>query len=444
MLKLEDMKDIKLNELLKISVTTKQWSSGHHAWFHARLKPDTRIEVLWGDGTKSVLLPLQTELSRVEHFYKRYESDKTYQIEFRTESPDALIELQDGLREMTLNHIDFIQCPALLKMCIVHLPETDFTECPALEELEAFNCHCKVLDLHTAPQLRKLSCGYGGFLEKLILTGNDRLEELECQVSPRLTKVSLSNNSSLRRLKSYMTEIDEESTYYIDRTLSRNIQREVIINYRVVALGYFAGEIVDQLRATGTYDDVKFVYCDSDERKLMAHGEEDDEHILLTNMTQCREAIHSDNDLMSVLVTDLDEVCSRQYAGEIMYELWSYAERTYCFASIPFYAGGQREAAIEVFKEITDYCDLTILQDNLKQQDVFFINRDLGTVHFLDLLLSHPKKGLSSECDEFPFGFGATEKQVHLAFRAMYSDNCKMRRYFKAGTFSFHESTHEY
>lgn len=438
------MKDMKVHELLKISVTTNQWSSGHQAWFDARLKPDTRVEVPWGDGIKSVLLPQQIGLSRTEHYYKRYESDETYHIKFQSDSPDALIELQDGLREMTLNHIDFIQCPTMLKIRIVNMPETDFTECPALEELDLSNCHCKVLDLHTAPQLHKLSCGYGGYLEKLILTGNDKLEELECQVSPRLTKVSLSNNSSLRRLKSYMTEIDETSMEFIDRTLIRNNQKEIIKRYRVVALGYFAGEIVDQLRAKDTYDDIKFVYCDSDERRLKAHGGENDEHILLTNMTQCREAIHSDNDFMSVLVADLYEDCSRQYAVEIMYELWSYSERTYCFASIPIWAGGKRESAVEVFKEITDYSNLTILQDNLKQEGVFFINRDLGTVHFLDLLLSHPKKGLGSECDELPFGAWATEKQILTALQAMYSNNPKMQRYYKARTYSFHETTHRY
>ncbi len=241
-----------------------------------------------------------------------------------------------------------------------------------------------------------------------------------------------------------MTEIDEKSTELIDITLRRNIQKETINRYRVEALGYFAGEIVDQLRATGTYDDIKFVYCDSYEQRLKAHGEEDDEHILLTNMTQCREALHSDIDLMAILVTDLYEDCSRQYAFEIMYELWNYAERTYCFASIPFHAGGKREPAIEVFKEITDYCDLLILQNNLKQEEVSFIKHDYGIIHQLDLRLSHPKKGLSSEREELPFGIWATEEQVHMALLAMYSNNRKMRRYYKAGTFSLHESTHEY
>lgn len=121
------------------------------------------------------MIPLQTKLSRIDHYYEKYESEKTYQIEFWSESSDALIELKNGPCEMTLNHIEFIQCPALRKISISHLPETDFTKCPALEELEAFNCHCKILDLHTAPALRKLSCGYSGFLEELILTENNKL-----------------------------------------------------------------------------------------------------------------------------------------------------------------------------------------------------------------------------------------------------------------------------
>lgn len=215
--------------------------------------------------------------------------------------------------------------------------------------------------------------------------------------------------------------------------------------FRAVALGYFASEIVDQLRTTGIYDDINFVYCHTDKRLLMAHGNDEDKHILLINKTQCREAIHSDNDLMSILVTDLYEDCSQQYAVEIMYELWSYADRTYCFAIIPFYAGGKRGTAIEVFKGITDCSDLTILQDNLKQgEDVFFINWNCGAVHLLELILSHPNKGLSLERGELPFGAWATEKQAHMALLAMYSNNRKMRRYYKAGTFSFHETTHEY
>ena len=214
--------------------------------------------------------------------------------------------------------------------------------------------------------------------------------------------------------------------------------------YRVVALGYFAGEIADQLRAECMFNDIKFVYCHSDESLLIAHGNEHDEHIMITDTIQCRKAIHSDNDLMAILVTDLSEDCSLQYAAEIMSELWSFADRTYCFASIPIYAGGKRDKAIEVFKRINTWTDLSILQDNLKQDGVFFIDRDYGTICLLDLVLQHPNKSLVSQHGERPFGVWATGKQVHTALMAMYSNNRKMSRYYNAGTFSFHKNTHRY
>lgn len=212
--------------------------------------------------------------------------------------------------------------------------------------------------------------------------------------------------------------------------------------FRVVALGYWAGEIVDMLRVTGTYDDIRFVFCDTDNDRLMSQGNEDDEHILLTDIAQCREAIHDDNELMAVLVTDLSEDCSRMYAAEIMSELWDYADRTYCFATIPFHAGGKRESATEVIKWLTYWSDITVLQDMLKMpESVFFINYYNGIARLLDLVLSHPHKGRSSDLDDLPFGVWATEKQLCMALNAMYSNN--MPEYYEAGTFSFHKSKHE-
>ena len=432
------------HRLIDISVTTKQWYSGNHAWFDARLKPDTTIEVNWGDGAHSVLIALQTELSRVEHHYKKFDSDETYLIEFCSETPDALLELQDGLREMTLNHINFHLCPELRKMRISHLPETDFSKCPGLEELEAYNCYCKILDLHTAPGLRKLSCGDSGYLEKLILTGNDRLEELECQVNPRLTKVTLSNNSSLRKIKSHMTAIDNKSMDFISSILTKNNPPETIKMYRVIALGYRAGMIVDRLRARKQYEDIKFVYCNVNEDMLSEWGSEEDEHIHLKNLAQCREAIHDDNELMAVLVTCLgnDFDSSRKYAAEIMNELRGYADHTYCLATIPYPAGRQRGSAIEILNLITDLSDITVVQDDLKEPYNYDpLGMDKGLVRFLDLVLSHPSKRQSSECDELPLGVCATEKELLMEMNTIYSKD--MPEYYKAGTFSFHERTNE-
>ena len=216
--------------------------------------------------------------------------------------------------------------------------------------------------------------------------------------------------------------------------------------FRVVALGYRAGMIVDRLRARMHYDDIRFVYCNANEDLLSEWGNEEDEHIHLKNMVQCREAIHDDCELMTVLVTclgnDFYEDSSRKYAVEIMGELWDYADHTYCFATIPYPAGGQRSSAIEIFNSLTDWSDLTVLQDDLKEpynHDPLWM--DKGLVRFLDLILSRPRKGLVSEFEELPFGVCETE-QLLKEMNTMYSNN--MPEYYKAETFSFHESTHEY
>lgn len=216
--------------------------------------------------------------------------------------------------------------------------------------------------------------------------------------------------------------------------------------FRVIALGYRAGMIVDRLRAKKNFDDIRFVYCNTDSRLLKACGKEEDEHILLTDIAQCRKDIHDDNELMAVLVTcmfgDVVGNDSWKYSSEIMAELWNYADHTYCITSLPFWAGRQRPAAIEMFKKITYWSDITVLQDDLKDPYIFTcLNLYCGMVRFLDLLLSHPQKGRSSELGDLPFGVWATVKQLLTALNAMYSNN--MPKYYEAGTFSFHKSTHE-
>ena len=218
--------------------------------------------------------------------------------------------------------------------------------------------------------------------------------------------------------------------------------------FRVIALGYRAGMIVDRLRARKEYDDVKFVYCNTDKDWLSGCGQEEDEHIHLKNIAQCREAIHDDNELMAVLVTCLGydggpSDTSREYAAEIMSELWTCADRTYCFATVPFAPGGHRPSAFEIFNSLTYWSDISVLQDDLKEPyRIDVLSMDKGLIRFLDLVLSHPRKGRSSERDKQPFGVWATEEQLWMALNAMYSNN--MSEYYKAGTFSFHKSTHEY
>lgn len=213
--------------------------------------------------------------------------------------------------------------------------------------------------------------------------------------------------------------------------------------FRVVALGFWAGMIVDRLRAKKKYEDIRFVYCSADSRLLYEWGTKEDEHILLTDIAQCRKSVHNDNELMAILVTCLEEDCAQKYASEIMYELWGYADYRYCLVSLPFRAGGKREAALDIFKWLTDYSDITVLQDDLKEPYKYFpLDMDKGLGSFLDLFLSHPHKGRSSELDDLPFGVWATENQLWRALNDMYSND--MTEYYTAGTFSIHKSTHEY
>lgn len=214
--------------------------------------------------------------------------------------------------------------------------------------------------------------------------------------------------------------------------------------YRVIALGHEAGEIVDRLRSTDIYDDIRFVFCDTESNRLKTHGREDDEHVLLTGIAQCREAIHDDCELMAILVASLEDDDSLKYAMEIMYELWSYADYTYCFATTP-YGDGVRETGGPLgsaFKWITDHSIITILQDNNRLPEG--LSRNKGMARLLGSVLQHPRKGLSEDRDELPFGVWATEKQLYMALQAVYSNDPGLSGYYDAEVFSFHKSTHKY
>lgn len=217
----------------------------------------------------------------------------------------------------------------------------------------------------------------------------------------------------------------------------------LLIMYRVVALGDWAGGVVDRLRQNATYDDIRFVFCNADEGKLMTHGVEHDEHILLRGIAQCREAIHDDCELMAVLVVDLEEI-AREYVIEIIYELWGYADYTYCFATGPDLANITKGAgkSAELFKWITDYSVITVYQDESCLPEG--LDRNDGMAQLLRLVIHHPCKYKSDEREDVPFGVWATEKQLFMALQAVYSNHAQMQGYYNAESLTFHKSTHEY
>ena len=214
--------------------------------------------------------------------------------------------------------------------------------------------------------------------------------------------------------------------------------------YRVIALGHEAGEIVDQLRSNDIYDDIRFLFCDTESNRLKTHGRDDDKRVHLTGIAQCREAIHEDCELMAVLVTSIEENDSLKYAMEIMYELWSYADYTYCFATTPDGDAVKKKGGplAGAFDWITDYSIITVLQDNSRLPEG--LDRNKGMARLLGTVLQHPRKGLSEDCDELPFGVWATEKQLYMALQAVYSNYPGLSGYYDAEVFSFHKSTHNY
>ncbi len=213
---------------------------------------------------------------------------------------------------------------------------------------------------------------------------------------------------------------------------------------RVVALGHWAASVVDRLRSIGNFDDIRFVYSDTDKERLMSHGNNNDEHILLTSLEQCREAIRKDCEFMTGLVTDLGDRATLKYVADIVYELWGHADYTYCFVTAPKLENTIviKEEYAKLFRWITDHSLITVLQDRSRLPE----NLDSyhGIALLLGLVLHHPRKGTSDERNELPFGVLATEKQLYMAFQAMYSNNPQIQGYYDAATFSFHKSTHEY
>lgn len=164
---------------------------GNHAWFDARLKPGTTVEVHWGDGTHSELRRKQgCEYDRVEHYYESAEGRvEPFEIEFLSKTADALEALIDGTWEITVCRVSFDNCPSLSRLHYGHLSEVDFSGCPNLEVLEVAQFVGQRLDLSSLTRLRKLNCSHSANLTAIVLGQNRRLTHLNMDCCPKLNCV---------------------------------------------------------------------------------------------------------------------------------------------------------------------------------------------------------------------------------------------------------------
>ena len=213
-----------METLLSISIETKDWTEGNHAWFDAKLKPNSIIEISWGDGKKSTMKTYDTtKWCRVAHYYDKSKGEKdSYTITFEGEEPASLEGLIDGTWEMTVEKVNFINCPGLTYLQYTQLPETDFSNAPNISTLIIENYYGSQVDLSCLKGLRKLICRDSERLITLDLTKNDNLEELDFSAS-YISKIKVSNNSKLKIVANgTYTRIDANSLKWLQMTVDRN------------------------------------------------------------------------------------------------------------------------------------------------------------------------------------------------------------------------------
>lgn len=235
-----------MKTLLTIAINTLEWTEGNHAWFDAKLKANSTIEVVWGDGKTSVM---QTSNKggwcRVSHYYAASEGKShPFLITFQSEDPSALEGLVDGTWETEVEKLTIVDCPALNYLQYVQLPTTDFSGAPNIQTLVVTEYYPNVLDISCLPKLKKLICR-SSEIKNLDLTHNNELEELDVSYCRRLKKIFVSNASKLRIVANEYTEIDPKSLEWLKKTVTKNggrIQKEWLCE-EFVSSGAYGEEI---------------------------------------------------------------------------------------------------------------------------------------------------------------------------------------------------------
>ena len=212
-----------METLLSIAVETKSWTEGNHAWFDAKLKPNSLIEISWGDGKKSTMKTYdRTQWCRVAHYYEKSKGKKdSYIITFEGEEPDSLEGLIDGTWEMTVEKVNFINCPGLTYLQYTQLPETDFSNASNISIMEITDYSGTNLNISSLKSLKKLICRSSNSFSTLDLTSNNSLEELDISFNS-VRNIKVSNNSKLKIISNQCTRINPKSLEWLQKTVERN------------------------------------------------------------------------------------------------------------------------------------------------------------------------------------------------------------------------------
>ena len=141
--------------------------------------------------------------------------------------------------------------------------------------------------------------------------------------------------------------------------------------------------------------------------------------------------------MAAILIAILDEQISQTFIYDIVGEVWGYADKVYCFLMLPTTKEGteRRNNAIDLFHRITDWSDITILQDNDDLPDN--ANFEDGMTQLLICCLNHPDIDDEKNHELMTTAEWSTVKQMWAILNS-YVVN-QMPAYLEAATFSFHK-----
>ena len=235
-----------METLITIRVETKDWTEGNHAWFDAKLKANSIIEIEWGDGKKSVMKTFEEcKWCRVAHYYEKSKGKKDrYVITFKSYDPSALFALVDGTWEMTVENLKLVNCPGLTHLQYTQLPDTDFSNAPNISIMEITDYSGTNLNISSLKSLKKLICRSSNSFSTLDLTSNNSLEELDISFNS-VRNIKVSNNSKLKIVSNQCTRINPKSLEWLQKTVERNggqIQEEWLSD-EFLSYGCFGEEI---------------------------------------------------------------------------------------------------------------------------------------------------------------------------------------------------------
>ncbi|MCM1141649.1 MAG: hypothetical protein NC453_24020 [Muribaculum sp.] len=206
---------------------------------------------------------------------------------------------------------------------------------------------------------------------------------------------------------------------------------------RVIAVGNKAGKIVDNLRQDKDYDNVDFWFCGTKSSNILSHGYLSEPHILFSEKfnTKYIDAIHVDNEMAAIVIAGLDEEISCNYLYDIVGEAWNYADKVYCFLILPASKeiGEQRNDAIDLFHQISNWSDITVLQDNKDLPNN--VDYEDGMAQLVKCCLEQP---LNKEDHSLMTVAEWTTVKQMWAILNTYVIN-QMPAYLESATFSFHK-----